>query len=141
MIVPIVAAGAFAVLFHYKHFPFAEISNPDRHTIYQVALQISATLGGLTFTSVSVLVNLLRTPLAAIDKVLPPDAKRAIGNAFLDCLIATAAVFFSALIGFISDTPTPNPYVEAAFCMCCIFALLRYYRIVAILRLLLPTAS
>jgi hypothetical protein len=141
-IVIVLCGIASAVLYHFNHFPFTEIVDSDRHTVYQVAIQVSATLGGFVLTSVSVLVNLLRTPLAAIDKVLPPEDKRVIGNAFIGCLPATAFVFFTALAGFIWDhSKDGSAVIEGLFLFSCLLALLRYARIVGILKLLLPVAS
>jgi endonuclease V-like protein UPF0215 family len=67
-----------AVLTHWvvHTSPLDFVPEDARHALYQTVMSASVTIAGFTLTSVSVLINLLRTPVAAIDTLLRPADKR-----------------------------------------------------------------
>lgn len=60
-------------------------------------------MGGFTLTSVSILVNLLRTPMTTVDRLLPAEDKRLVGAVFLSVLPTLLIVFVVALVAVMTD--------------------------------------
>lgn len=56
------------------------VSAESRRVVYQLAAAAAATMGGFALTSISILVNLLRTPLSTIDRLLPAEDKARVGK-------------------------------------------------------------
>jgi hypothetical protein len=143
------ATGACAVLAHWAVHtsPLDFVPEDARHALYQTVMSASVTIAGFTLTSVSVLINLLRTPVAAIDTLLRPADKRRIGIFFIDCFGPIALVIATAFVAFSLDSskaPWAAQWVfalQTLFIGAIVFAVLRFARIVAILRLLLPVSS
>ncbi|HVR45191.1 MAG TPA: hypothetical protein VMT95_00915 [Candidatus Binatia bacterium] len=121
--------------------PLTLIPYEIRHGLYQVAITASVTLLGLTMTSVSVLVNLIRAPLTSIDKVLKPEGKARLGVVFLSCMWAMLALLCASILAFAHDGERsgdiPVKWVELAFVVAAGFAAVRFVRIAAVLRLLI----
>lgn len=134
------ALGALA-LFWLGPAPLAAVPFDSRHTLYQVSIVASVTLLGFTITSVSVLVNLIRTPVSAVDKILRAEGKARLGGTFLDCFWGVGALLCAAVIGFVHDGASDADYttrwVEALYLAAVVLAALRFIRIAGILRLLI----
>jgi len=144
-IFPSIVAGV-VFFFGIHSTPFTWITYELRHELYKTTITISAAFIGFTLTSISVLVNLLRTPLSSLDKIISQEAKRRMGFCFLDCIPAALFVCIAGVAGFIFDgAPTqnaevgdqPNLFVQVFFIASVMFSVLRFGRIVAILKLLL----
>jgi hypothetical protein len=63
-----------------------EVPSESRRVAFQLVAAAAATIGGFTLTSISILVNLLRTPLSTIDRLLPAEDKARMGEVFLGVL-------------------------------------------------------
>lgn len=124
--------------------PLASIPADTRHGLYQVSVTASVTLLGLTMTSVSVLVSLIRAPLTAIARVLKPEGKARLGSVFLSCMWAMLAMLCASVIAFTHDgtsvNNTPVKWVELIYVVIAAVAALRLVRIAAVLRLLISVA-
>jgi hypothetical protein len=72
-----------------------------RRALYQSLATIAATMGGVTLTSISLLLNLIRTPAGTVD--LPAVDERRIGQAFLAVLPWQGALFTGSLVAVTTD--------------------------------------
>ena len=86
------------------------VPQESRRALYQILATASATMGGFTLTSVSILVNLLRTPLTTVDRLLPADDKRRVGSAFLAVLPWLLALFVASLVCLLTDANVQEGY-------------------------------
>ena len=98
--------------YYVDWFPQALSAVPAdaRRTVYQILAAASATMGGFTLTSVSILVNLLRTPMTTVDRLLPADDKRRVGSAFLAVLPWLLALFVASLVCLLTDANVQSGY-------------------------------
>lgn len=84
---------------------------PDsRRVAFQIVAAGAATMGGFTLTSISILVNLLRTPLSAVDRLLPAEDKTRVGSVFLGVLPWLLALFVAALLALTTDVNVREGY-------------------------------
>lgn len=139
-IVLLVASFTIVMLIAAVPAPLHFMQFENRHGLYQVSITASVTLLGLTMTSVSVLVNLIRAPLTTIAKVLKPEGKARLGVVFLSCMWAMAALLCASVLAFMHDGDVPIKWVELAYVVAAGFAALRFVRIAAVLRLLISVA-
>ncbi|SEQ05147.1 hypothetical protein SAMN05444745_103292 [Arthrobacter sp. OV608] len=72
-------------------------SEAERRVVFQSIATLAGTTAGLTLTSVSILINLIRTPLGVLDKVLLEGDKRQVGSVFLSALPKLAMTTIIAL--------------------------------------------
>lgn len=110
-IVPAVAVIAvWSVLARQGVLPFGLTRVPAdaRRALYQSLASIAATMGGVTLTSISLLLNLIRTPTGTVD--LPAADERRIGQAFLGVLPWQGALFAGALVAITTDAPRAHGY-------------------------------
>lgn len=75
----------------------------ERRVFFQAVAALAGTTAGLTLTSVSILINLVRTPLAGLDKVLEQEDKRRVGSVFLAVLPKLAMTTLVALSAVLLD--------------------------------------
>lgn len=83
----------------------------SRRVVYQLVAAAAATMGGFTLTSISILVNLLRTPLSTIDRLLPAADKSRVGEVFLGVLPWLLGLFIAALVCLAVDVNLPQGYI------------------------------
>ena len=69
-----------------------------RQAVFQTLTTLSATLAGFVLTSVSILINLMRTPLSTLDKIISKDDKSRVGGVFL-AVLGPLGGTFAALRG------------------------------------------
>ncbi|MDO3166659.1 hypothetical protein P5V90_06775 [Mycobacteroides abscessus subsp. abscessus] len=86
------------------------VPNDARRLLYQILATASATMGGFTLTSISILVNLLRTPMKTIDQLLPAADKRRVGSVFLNVLPWLLGLFVVAVIAVLTDANVAQGY-------------------------------
>ena len=86
------------------------VPNDARRLLYQILATASATMGGFTLTSISILVNLLRTPMKTIDQLLPAADKRRVGSVFLNVLPWLLGLFIIAVIAVLTDANVAQGY-------------------------------
>ncbi|WP_422748901.1 hypothetical protein ACN27E_10690 [Mycobacterium sp. WMMD1722] len=115
----------------------------SRRAVYQIVAAAAATMGGFTLTSVSILVNLLRTPLSTIDRLLPAEDKSRVGSAFLGVLPWLLALFLAAMVCLLVDMNVPQGYwwLQLAVGGLSVSTLLAIARVVWILRRLLSVSA
>jgi len=89
--------------FDMPHF-YVEVTPDLRKTLYQAMLGASATFAGFTLTSVSVLINLLRTPLSSIDDLFTDKVKGRVGSVFVAAIPVLGGLFLVSLIGLLTDS-------------------------------------
>ncbi|SMX90140.1 hypothetical protein [Brevibacterium aurantiacum] len=75
-----------------------EVEPLGRRAVFQTLAGVSGTMAGLTFTSISIMINLVKTPLSALDKLTRPEEKRTVGDVFLAVLPKLLLTFVFALI-------------------------------------------
>jgi hypothetical protein len=80
-----------------------ESGEAERRVFFQSIATLAGTTAGLTLTSVSILINLIRTPLGVLDKVLQQDDKRRVGSVFLAALPKLGLTTVVALAAVILD--------------------------------------
>lgn len=104
-LIALAAVGIWTGLAKAGWIPCAltEVPHDTRRALYQILATVAATMGGFTLTSVSILVNLLRTPMTTVDRLLPADDKRRVGSVFLSVLPALVLLFVGALVGIATD--------------------------------------
>lgn len=114
-----------------------------RHSVFQILATIAGTMAGFVLTSISILVNLLRTPMTTIDKLLPAEDKRTIGGVFLGTLPRLLLLFVLALIALQTDTSTSDGYwlLQLLTLATAVAGVLALARVVWALRRLLALSS
>lgn len=139
----VVAAWLFAGRREWIPVAFEDIAAPQRQAAYQIVATIAGTMAGFTLTSVSVLVNLLRTPMSALDRLLPVEDKGRVGEVVIGVLPSLAVLFASALIGVLGDSSTPHGHwwIQAFLGVALVMSLLALARVVWVLRRLLVTST
>lgn len=140
-----IIVGGWLALGRAGWLPWAltEVPHDTRRTAYQVVATVAATMGGFTLTSISILVNLLRTPMTTVDKLLPADDKRRVGTAFVSALPTLFILFAAALVGLTTDTNLDDGYwwIQAVIVGSAVAAVASLARVVWILRRLLTLSS
>lgn len=120
-----------------------EVRSPQRQAFYQIIATISGTMGGFVLTSVSVLINLMRTPLREIDNLLPLEDKRRVGEVVVSALPSLGILFFLAITGLLLDTSAGRGHwwVQATVVTALVTSFLSVARIIWVLRRLLVATS
>lgn len=124
--------------------PFiTDLEPATRQAVFQTLTTLSATLAGFVLTSVSILINLMRTPLSALDKIMANDDKARVGTVFLAALRPLAATFVAALIAFLTDVDKMigNPITELIAFACLAASLSAIARVVWVMRRLLTVTN
>ncbi|CRZ18632.1 hypothetical protein [Mycolicibacterium neworleansense] len=141
----LIVVGGWLALGRAGWLPWAltEVPHDVRRTAFQVVATVAATMGGFTLTSISILVNLLRTPMTTVDKLLPADDKRRVGTAFVSALPTLFALFTAALVGLTTDANVDAGYwwIQATIAVAAIAAVASLARVVWILRRLLTLST
>jgi hypothetical protein len=78
-------------------------SEAERRVVFQTIASLAGTTAGLTLTSVSILINLVRTPLGVLDKVMQQGDKKKVGSVFLAALPKLALTTIVALAAVALD--------------------------------------
>lgn len=122
---------------------WAEVPHDTRRALYQILATGAATMGGFTLTSVAILVNLLRTPLTTIDRLLPAEDKRRVGTVFLSVLPSLVLLFVGALVAIATDANLDRGYwwMQLAITALSVAAILSIARVVWVLGRLLALSS
>lgn len=131
---------------HWGFLPlfFEEMDRDSKKALFQTLATLAGTTAGLTLTSVSIMVNLVKTPLSTLDQLLPKEDKRRVGGVFLAALPKLALTLLSGLAAFaVQSVPGSGSnwvleglllwFASAAFCSLC--------RIVWVLRRLLKLST
>lgn len=115
----------------------------SRRVVFQLVAAAAATMGGFTLTSISILVNLLRTPLSTIDRLLPAADKSRVGEVFLGVLPWLLGLFIAALICLAVDVNMPHGYawMQLATVVLLVAAVMSLGRVVWVLRRLLSVSA
>jgi hypothetical protein len=115
----------------------------SRRVVFQLIAAAAATMGGFTLTSISILVNLLRTPLSTIDRLLPAADKSRVGEVFLGVLPWLLGLFIAALICLAADVNMPQGYVwmQLTTVGLLVAAVMSLGRVVWVLRRLLSVSA
>src|SRR5690625_1127878 len=88
-----------AITIHYEKQPLlVGVPAGTRQPVFQTLATVSGTMAGLIFTSISIMVNLVRTPLSALDRLTRPEDKRKVGDVFIAVLPNLVITFGLALI-------------------------------------------
>lgn len=85
-----------------------QVAADARRALYQSLATISATMGGVTLTSISLLMNLIRVPAGPVD--LPAVDERRIGQAFLAVLPWQGVLFAGSLVAVTTDATRSSGY-------------------------------
>lgn len=120
-----------------------EVDKAQRQVLYQTAMSISATMGGFTLTSVSILVNLMRTPLTAIERLLPAGDKEKVGDVVIGVLPSLAASFMVSTVGLLIDVHNDlgRWWIEAALIVAMTAGMLGLFRVTWVVRRLLAASN
>lgn len=119
-------------------------SAPDiRRALFQTLIALAGTFAGLVLTSVSILVNLLRAPVASLDEILSSSNKRQIGEVLLSVLGRLGAVFVTALGALLIDSSSAYGlwWAEVLVAVSLVAALSSIWRVVWVLRRLLAVTE
>lgn len=139
----VVAIGLFAGWRQLVPLGLEDVAAPQRQATYQILATIAGTMAGFTLTSISVLVNLLRTPMSTLDRLLPAEDKSRVGEVVIGVLPSLAALFGSAVLGVLGDSSTPHGHwwIQALVGTALVTSLLALARVVWVLRRLLVTST
>ncbi|WP_326548745.1 hypothetical protein QGN32_11850 [Mycolicibacterium sp. ND9-15] len=120
-----------------------EIPEDARRTLYQIIATIAATMGGFVLTSISILVNLLRTPLNTIDRLLPARDKRTVGTLFVQVLPRLLLVFLLTIVAIVTDANVAVGYwpLQLLTMAAAVWAMLSIARVVWVLHRLLTASA
>lgn len=119
------------------------VPSESRRVVYQLVAAAAATMGGFTLTSISILVNLLRTPLSTIDRLLPAEDKARVGEVFLGVLPWLLGVFIAAMTCLAVDVNVPRGYawMQLVTVGLTVAAIMSLARVVWVLRRLLSVSA
>lgn len=95
-LIVIPACVFFAIVFE-KSPLLVDVPVEARMSLFQTLATVSGTMAGLIFTSISIMVNLVRTPLSALDRLTRPEDKRKVGDVFIAVLPKLVLTFIFAL--------------------------------------------
>ncbi len=120
-----------------------EVPEDARRTLYQIVATIAATMGGFVLTSISILVNLLRTPLNTLDRLLPARDKRTVGTLFITVLPRLLLVFLSTVVAIMTDANVALGYwpLQLLTMAAATWSVLSIARVVWVLHRLLATST
>ena len=120
-----------------------DLAPATRQAVFQTLTTMSATLGGFVLTSVSILINLMRTPLSTLDKVISTDDKVRVGSVFLAALRPLAATFVASLVALLTDVDKAigNPLTETVVFAMLVASLSGIARVVWVMRRLLTITN
>jgi hypothetical protein len=143
-VVPALALIAlWAVSARYGWLPqgLTQVPADARRALYQSLATIAATMGGVTLTSISLLLNLIRNPAGSVD--LPAVDERRIGQAFLGVLPWQGGLFTGSLFAITMDVPRIHgyPWLQTVLLAVAIAGLCSIGRVFWILRLLLAATA
>jgi hypothetical protein len=142
-------AAALAMLWaeagarHWVPLILTYVSPDARRTVYQILGTVAATMGGFVLTSISMLINLLRTPLTGVDRLLPAKDKRTVGEVFISVLPRLLVAFALAIVAILTDVGVAHGYwpLQLATVTAAANALLAIARVAWVLRRLLALAN
>lgn len=63
-----------------------EVAPEARRAFFQTTATVAGTIAGLTFTSISIMINLVKTPMSTLDRIIDSAEKRKVGDVFLSVL-------------------------------------------------------
>jgi hypothetical protein len=114
-----------------------------RQAVFQTLTTLSATLAGFVLTSVSILINLMKTPLSTLDKVISVKDKSRVGSVFLAALRPLVATFVAALAALFTDVQNKigNPVTEFILFAMLVASLSGIGRVVWVMRRLLTVTN
>lgn len=120
-----------------------DLEPATRQAVFQTLTTLSATLAGFVLTGVSILINLMRTPLSTLDKIMANDDKARVGTVFLAALRPLAATFAASLTAFLTDVDkaTGNPITELVVFACLAASLSAIARVIWVMRRLLTVTN
>jgi hypothetical protein len=131
LVILVLAAGwFFAGRHHCIAMILTEVPQDARRTVYQILATIAGTMGGFVLTSIAILVNLLRTPLTTVDRLLPAGDKRTVGTVFLAALPRLLLLFVVAVAAIVTDANVAAGYwplqlLTVAAALCVVLAIAR----------------
>lgn len=139
----LVAAWLFAGWRGLIPLGLTQVCDPQRQATYQIIATIAGTMAGFTLTSVSVLVNLLRTPMSTIDRLLPATDKRRVGDVVVNVLPILGLSFGLAIFGLLTDSSTPQGHwwFQGTLAIAVVSGFLALSRVVWVLRRLLSATT
>lgn len=68
-----------------------------RRAIFQTTAAVAGTMSGLIFTSISLMINLVKTPMSTLSRLINDDEKRKVGDVFISVLPKLLLTFCLAL--------------------------------------------
>lgn len=107
-----------------------------RRTIIQIVATFSGTLLGLTLTSLSILVGMIRTPVRELDVLLPGARKLRMVRTFISGLFGLGVVFLVsvwAILNNTKDNTSGSNVVQLLILSAICLAALRISRVVLVL--------
>jgi hypothetical protein len=96
----VIPLGIWLALGLVGHAPllFIDSAEAERRVVFQTIASLAGTTAGLTLTSVSILINLVRTPIGLLEKVMQQADKKKVGSVFLAALPKLALTTVIALV-------------------------------------------
>lgn len=82
----IVALWAFVCWKFEAPVLLTEVAPEARRAIFQTTATVAGTMAGLTFTSISIMINLVKTPMSTLDRIIDPAEKKNVGDVFISVL-------------------------------------------------------
>lgn len=143
---PEIAAATVAAMLALWFLRCSGISDLDataRRALYQTLAGLSATLFGLTMTTISVLASSIDKPIGGSPKGLPTSLLRGLMKPMLGLLRALGALVLIALAMLVLDTNHPQPHwvTQPLILGCGFVVIVRVTRVLSLLSNLLKARS
>lgn len=75
-----------------------EVAIDARRPFFEIIATVAGAMAGLIFASISVLINLVKLPMSALDRLTKPVEKRRVGDIFLAVLPRLLLTFVLAVV-------------------------------------------
>lgn len=114
-----------------------------RRPLFQTTATVAGAMAGLTFTSISIMINLVKTPMSAIDRLTKPEEKRQVGDVFIAVLprLLMTFIFAAATLAVESDSEVGIWWIQALVLWFALASVSGLGRVVWVLKRLLKLAQ
>lgn len=120
-----------------------EVAVEARRPLFQTTATVAGAMAGLTFTSISIMINLVKTPMSAIDRLTKPEEKRQVGDVFLAVLprLLMTFIFAAVTLAVESDSEIGTWWIQALVLWFALASVSGLARVVWVLKRLLKMAQ
>lgn len=137
--------GLWLAITYWTESPplLTEVAVEARRPLFQTTATVAGAMAGLTFTSISIMINLVKTPMSAIDRLTKPEEKRQVGDVFIAVLprLLMTFIFAAATLAVESDSEIGTWWIQALVLWFALASVSGLGRVVWVLKRLLKLAQ